>query len=156
MRLSRRWGTQMWATRHDDIAVKVQAVEDTGAFECVFEEVLRGGSLEMWKSSITAKGEEVGVAQGLVTDEALRHGLRVNPRPRVRTWGTRFWFMLEPGPPALLFEVESEHFPADVDLYVEVFLLLLSLFEGGDDSPRLPGLKRNILVCLYMGCEKVR
>ena len=46
--------------------------------------------LEGWESFVIAEGDEVGVSLGLVSDEALGHGLGENPRPKVQTQG-RLW-----------------------------------------------------------------
>ncbi len=74
------------------VAVEVEAVADAGSFPGR----LRRGVLRCGLGGVgivcTAKGDELSGPLGPISDEALRHRLRIYPRPRVRTWSTRTRF----------------------------------------------------------------
>ena len=58
---------------HDDVAEEVKTVPDTQFFECVFEGEAGAVVVEEWQPLVTTEGDEVIVAEGVVTLEAAWH-----------------------------------------------------------------------------------
>ena len=58
---------------HEDVAEDVETVTDTEFFESFFECDARAVIVEEWEPLITTEGDEVIVAEGVVTLEAAWH-----------------------------------------------------------------------------------
>ena len=58
---------------HEDVAEDVETVTDAEFFEGVFEGDARAVVVEEWEPLITTEGDEVIVAEGVVTLEAAWH-----------------------------------------------------------------------------------
>ena len=58
---------------HEDVTEDVETMTDTEFFESVFEGDAGAGVVEEWDPLVTTEGDEVIVAEGVVTLEAAWH-----------------------------------------------------------------------------------